>query len=152
MAIFPLLHICLLHQVVRFIHAARASPESHVYVHCAAGVSRSVTCCCAYLCSTLGLGVWTLLPRFQGDNQRTHDAPHIGGRSPQVPYDGSQDCLSESRICGESHRLMYSPFMHLSKVIQDQLQAWCKSDEAAKLNTALSQVIGGKLLWSLLFH
>ena len=68
------------------VHKALAADSSHrVLIHCAAGVSRSVTITCAYLMRHHGLGARTALRRVQTTRRLAN--PNTGFRRQLLQYE-----------------------------------------------------------------
>ena len=72
--------------VARWVHAARVA-GGNVYIHCAAGISRSTTCLCAYLMVNHGLAFSACLRFVKG--RRGAVCPNAGFRRQLAAFESS---------------------------------------------------------------
>mmetsp|Transcript_16008 Transcript_16008/g.36659 ORF Transcript_16008/g.36659 Transcript_16008/m.36659 type:complete len:292 (+) Transcript_16008:147-1022(+) len=76
-------------RVVRFISKSRHDSRGIVYVHCAAGISRSTTCLCAYLMAHLGLSFQAALAFIT--SRRKTVCPNDGFVRQLKQFEGSEE-------------------------------------------------------------
>eukprot|EP00403_Amphidinium_massartii_P008132 CAMPEP_0178421560 /NCGR_PEP_ID=MMETSP0689_2-20121128/26709_1 /TAXON_ID=160604 /ORGANISM="Amphidinium massartii, Strain CS-259" /LENGTH=292 /DNA_ID=CAMNT_0020043073 /DNA_START=50 /DNA_END=925 /DNA_ORIENTATION=- len=82
-------------KVVRFIARSRHDSGGTVYVHCAAGISRSTTCLCAYLMVHLGLSFQQVLA-FVTSRRKTV-CPNDGFQRQLKSFEGSEELRALSK-------------------------------------------------------
>jgi len=87
-------------RVVRFISKSRHDSRGIVYVHCAAGISRSTTCVCAYLMVHLGLSFQAALAFIT--SRRKTVCPNDGFVRQLKQFEGSEELKALAKEIAQS--------------------------------------------------
>eukprot|EP01094_Clydonella_sp_ATCC50884_P020644 TRINITY_DN4336_c0_g1_i3.p1 TRINITY_DN4336_c0_g1~~TRINITY_DN4336_c0_g1_i3.p1 ORF type:complete len:184 (+),score=18.85 TRINITY_DN4336_c0_g1_i3:201-752(+) len=83
-------------EIVEFIHTARQNPDHVVYIHCAAGVSRSSTATLAYMMSHLLLSFQHALDHLQ--RAHGHANPNRGFKKQLETFESDKEDVARSKI------------------------------------------------------